>query len=553
MSITSFKINKLKVSIVSLFFLCLLFIACQDNESKQSNVSAENVIQLGELDFEVSGQAHAQEAFKKGLLLLHSFEYKDARQAFVKAQQQDSLFLMAYWGEAMTYNHSLWQQQELEKGDSIVQLIKTIQQHHTVEISDLEKDFLESLNYLYGTKTKTERDLAYKEYMKGLVGKYPNNHEVSAFYAISLLGASRNGRDEELYGKSAEIAQGILKENPHHPGALHYLIHSFDDPINAPLAKDAADKYSKVAPDAAHALHMPSHIYVALGQWNNVVNSNIASWNASLSKRKNDESIEGSYHALNWLQYGLLQRNEIDLATELVNRMVAYTEKNPSKKARSYLLAMKGAHMVETDSWSGPIADLTIQVDDLPIIKRTGYAYLEGMKAFAKKDQERLNEIIYEIRNDKYQALLSLGDKTYAMCSSGGFENKPPNQLDVNMVSIMEMQLQAAQLQLKDQDEQAIALLQTASSMDDTLSYSAGPPLIFKPASEAYAEILMAHNSYDRSMLAFQKSLKRNPRRMHSLKGTEKVASALGKETVLKEAKDALKISLEKQERKKII
>ncbi|MEL6945722.1 MAG: hypothetical protein AAFO82_23955, partial [Bacteroidota bacterium] len=319
--------------------------------------------QLGAVNFEVTGSEEAKPYFEKGLLLLHSFEYADAREAFQAAKKVDSTFAMAYWGEAMTHNHSLWQQQDREEALEVLNnLAPSSEERMALLETDLEKDFFKGIEILFGEGTKYERDQAYKDYMEQLTEKYPDHHEVSAFYAISLLGAARNGRDEELYDKSAKIAQGIIAENPQHPGALHYLIHSYDDPGHAYLAKNAADNYSKVAPDAAHALHMPSHIYVALGRWDDVVTSNIASWNASVKrmKAKGLDKDAKSYHALNWLQYGLLQRGEVESATPLLESMVEYAKMDSSSRARSYLLLMKGGHLVETEDWGGEFADIVI-------------------------------------------------------------------------------------------------------------------------------------------------------------------------------------------------
>ena len=146
--------------------------------------------------------------------------------------------------------------------------------------------------------------------MEQLSEKYPNNHEISAFYALSLLGSVPDGRDDAIYGKGAIIAKGIIEENPNHPGALHYLIHSYDDPAHAHLALNAANSYAKVAPEASHALHMPSHIYLAMGMWDEVISSNINSYQASINRmeRKNLDNNARGYHAYHWLQYGYLQK-----------------------------------------------------------------------------------------------------------------------------------------------------------------------------------------------------------------------------------------------------
>jgi len=284
-------------------FFCVIFFlfSCNKNEPQTDY--------LGIVKLEVSGTKTAIPHFEKGLLLLHSFEYVDARESFLKAQQVDPKMVMAYWGEAMTYNHSLWRGQDYLNGFSVLEKLEL--QGEIEGQSSVEKDFLKAVEILYKPKTsKNDRDTAYMKYMEGLYKKYPSNHEVAAFYALSLLGSVAEGRNDSIYGLGADVAKRILKENAKHPGALHYVIHSYDDPDHANLALDAANAYSQVAPDASHALHMPSHIYVAMGMWDEVVSSNINSYQASLNrmnKKELDNDARG-YHAYHWLEYGYLQK-----------------------------------------------------------------------------------------------------------------------------------------------------------------------------------------------------------------------------------------------------
>jgi len=540
----------------NLFLILFLatFLSCNQTGTKENKQTADGSEKLGEVTFEVTGAEEAQPSFKKGLLLLHSFEYDDARKAFLETQDIDSTFAMAYWGEAMSYNHSLWKKQELEEAKAALEkLAPTTEERQALLQTEIEKDFFKGIEILFGEGTKYERDIAYQKFMNSLRDKYPDQLEVSAFYAISLLGSARNGRDEELYEKSATIAKGILEENPNHPGALHYLIHSFDDPKHAHLAKDAADKYSVIAPDAAHALHMPSHIYVALGLWNEVVNSNIASWNASVKKKLSKDAKNGSYHALNWLQYGLLQRKENDLAARLVDDMISYKEENPSKSARMYLVAMKAAQMIETNTWSGELADLEIDIEDLPVAKKATYDFLEGMKAFHSKDEKSLKKIISNISKYKYVATLDIGESGFSMCGSQGFGNSPANQLDIDIVSVLEKELEAALLKMQGKTDASLIKLKEAVVLDETLNYSFGPPRIVKPVQEAYAEALLEQNKLGEAHVMFQAALKRQPNRLLSIQGLKKTAEKLGKVAEVKKMDALLKEHLEVVERGEIL
>ena len=538
------------------FFSCCLLFACSNSAKENTPAKTEKSSKLGNIAFDVSGNSVAEPAFEKGLLLLHSFEYEDARTAFLEAQKLDSTFAMAYWGEAMTYNHSLWQRQEKEKAlTALNRLAPTAEEREKLATTELQKDFFRSLEVLFGAGTKYERDVAYNQFLESLTQKYPDNNEIASFYAISLLGASRNGRDSELYDKSARIVQGIIKENPNHPGALHYLIHSYDDPVHAHLAKAAADSYAKVAPDAAHALHMPSHIYVALGRWDDVVTSNIASWNASVKRmeRKALKDDARSYHAFNWLQYGFLQRGEFDKANKVLQDMVKYKDAVPNKPARGYLLAMKGAQMVETNTWDNEWASLKVDVSDLNLMKKTGHDFIEGMIAYHQKDATKVAAVIKEMSDRRKKAQNIVGDAGFAMCSAGGYASKPPNQLEIDMAQVMEMELQAYSASLNGDMEAAKTWFERGVALDEKLSYSFGPPSILKPVHEAYAEWLLDNKQLEEALTAFDKALERQPRRLRSLEGKKKAAELLKKEGVVAEVRKELDVSLAEKERGQIL
>ncbi len=522
----------INVLFVSIFIL--LVSSCKNKEAEPIQSSSE-FDELGQINLVVTGNQDAQEQFKIGLLLLHSFEYEDAREAFLEAQKADSTMVMAYWGEAMTFNHSLWQRQEKEKA---VLALNKLSNDPDVRIemakTELEKDLMKAVSILYADGTKYERDVTYENFMSSLVDKHPDNNEVKAFHAISLLAASRNGRDKKLYARCAQIAQGIIKENPKHPGALHYLIHAYDDPGHAHMAKSAADAYSKVAPDATHALHMPSHIYVALGLWNEVINSNIASWNASVKKDNK------SYHALNWLQYGFLQKGELENAKAMLDKMIANVNEDSTKVARGYLNNMIGAYLVATNDWKNEDLNIDFYTEDLNLTTRTSHNYMQGMRAYSDEQKDDLKDIIAEMSKDIYSASLALGDKAFAMCSSGGFANKPANQLDIDMCKIMENQLKAKMALLQNEPKKALALLNEALELDLTLSYSYGPPIIIKPIYEDFAETLLSLNQLDKANTVFDQSLNRNPKRLQSLEGKKNVLQLLKNDTDLKSIKEEL-------------
>ena len=496
----------------------LLVFGC--NQTQPSTiVTPKNTASLGQIAIKVTGQLHAIPAFEKGLLLLHSFEYEDARTAFLEAQALDSNFVMAIWGEAMTFNHPLWRSQHFEKAtDALQKLTKPTIQSALNQATAIEKELVNAVHILYGSGTKVERDVAYMEYLKRLQQKYPDHHEINAWYALSLLGSVENGRNEEVFERGARIAAGILQENPNHPGALHYLIHAYDDPFHAADAIDAANRYAKVAPDAAHALHMPSHIYVSMGMWSEVVQSNIASWEASMKRmeRKGLGPQAKSYHALHWLMYGLLQEGKYEAASGLMSDMVKYAGEDLSKQARSYFVAMKGNYLAESGDWSGPLATPTTSIDDLNIRTKATHAFMEGYKAFLEGQTDTLRAIIFSLEKDIRKAGTLQLSKGAPMCSPAS-NRYVPNQMDIDQASIYQMQLKGLQAQANDNEVAAQNWLKQAVAAELDINYAYGPPEIILPSTELYGNWLIEHGKYEEALRQFEKALQRGPKRLRAL------------------------------------
>lgn len=476
---------------------------------------------LGVVDITISGNENAQPHFEKGLLLLHSFEYEDARDAFLEAQKIDPKMHMAYWGEAMTYNHSLWHEQDYEAATDVLSKLDSLPlEKHTTEI---ERDLIESVRILYHPKTeKEDRDVAYSAFLKDLHKKYPTNQEVAAFYALSLLGSVPEGRDDVIYGKGAKIAQGILEENPNHPGALHYLIHSYDDPNHATLALNAANAYSKVAPDASHALHMPSHIYVAMGMWDQVISSNIDSYQASITrmeKKQLDNDARG-YHAFHWLQYGYLQKGDFEEARKMVLDMKKYVSEKPSKKARVHLVFLKGTYLSETDDWDGNISDVAIDINDLNISVRSQYHFLEGMKAYNKHNSKKIDSVLAAINQDINRETFIVNEGSSKLCSN--VSRDEATQTDLKEAQIRQNQLLALQAEMNQNQILAEQHFLKSIAIENSISYSYGPPAIQKPTHELYADWLLSQKRNVEAQQQYTIAQKNGPGRLRILNGLKK-------------------------------
>ena len=512
----------------------VLAVACSSPSKKDA---------LGELAFNVTGSEAANAHFIKGHLLMHSFEYDDAADAFREAMQEDPSCVMAYWGEAMTYNHPIWQEQDYEEGKAaLTKLGLTHQERIEKTSSELEKDLLRAADILYGEGTKPERDSLYANFMGSLYTKYPNNHEVASLYALSLLGSVHVGRDEEVYQQSAKISESILKENPNHPGALHYLIHANDDPVHAKEALGAADKYAVVAPDASHALHMPTHIFVALGMWDKVIALNEESWQSSVERKetKGLSNDDLGYHSFHWLEYGYLQKGRNEDARKLLNEMKMYCDEHPSSRARVHEILMRSTYLIESGDWLSEISSDTTDHKNLSAYIRTKELFVRAMERLHNKDLDSMDVVISQIKNLRLIESATINSDGIAVCKSGALSASGTTQLDIDQSLVMEWELEGLKAWAKKDYDNAEQSFRKAADLEQKISYSYGPPAVVKPSSELYGEFLLERNRPAEAIEAFDATLYRAPRRRLSLEGKVKAARMLKLDKVVNEVEKEL-------------
>ena len=499
---------------------------------------------LGKINFPNSGSEEAQGAFIKGTLLLHSFEYEDAAEEFKKAQKIDPEFALAYWGEVMTYNHPLWAQQDYHKSNTVLnKLSPDPEKRITFAKTEVEKGFIRAANALYGEGTKFERDFIYRDVMKELYTKFPNHNEVTSFYSLSIIGTSHNGRNLDIYKEAAEIAEKVFARNKNHPGALHYLIHAYDDPISAHLGLEAADLFAKVAPAASHALHMPSHIYVAKGMWDKVVSSNEASADAAEKRRlrKKLNLQARGYHALWWLHYGYLQQGRVKAALKLLKSMEQDTKKEETARTKFHLTSMRAAFLVETNQWQHEVGDIKIRSSTMNIRLATTDQFILGMKSvrngdinIAKNALIEIGKIIKYKSNDKLDRNLTqcLRDKINKV------RELPPPHVIAAMV--MEKELEAIILFEEDGKDEALMIMELATEGEDNMAFMFGPPVIVKPSHELYGEMLLAANLPKKAREQFEKALERAPNRTLSLIGLARSAHQSNDEKTVQQTKEII-------------
>jgi len=497
--------------------LCLLTLPANAQETE-----------WGATEFENSGAEAAQEPFLRGLLMLHSFEYDDARTAFQKAQEIDPDFAMAHWGEAMTHNHPIWMEQDREAGVAALrELAPSPETQLEKAPTAREKAYLRTLHVLYGVgqedpASKEARDDAYEDAMADLAEEYPKDLNAQSFHALAILGTAHEGRDFATYMRAAAIVEEVFDKNPQHPGAAHYLIHAYDDPVHAPLGLRPARVYADIAPAATHALHMPSHIFFSLGQWTRGANSNVDSYEAAAAKAEeaNAGLSGGGFHALHWLHYARLQQGRHQEARSVFN--TTQTHATEAKVTTGYADYMRWympvAYVVETQQWAQFEDRLEAMAIDADSLDTRGAVTLQAGHGLAAAHRGDLSTA----RSALTKAEEALGDA------------------DSKALRIQVEELRGL-IALKSGDaDTALEHLNTAATLESKRPLEYGPTFPPKPAHELYGEALLSLDRPADALTQFNKTLERYPDRALSLWGKARAAEQAGQTDVAQAARSTL-------------
>ena len=477
---------------------------------------------LGRIDFPTSGSPEAQEHFLRGALYLHSFEYFDARAAFERALEVEPAFAMAAWGLAMTHNHPIWLRQNLEAGRAALdRFAPSPEERLALAPTEREKGYLQAVEILFGEGDKRQRDEAYREAMANLSQRFPDDLDAAAFHALAILGTCHDGRDIPTYMRAAAVAEEVFDKNPEHPGAAHYMIHSYDDPVHAPLGLRPARVYAEIAPAATHALHMPSHIFLALGMWDETAASNEDSWQASVDRVERDglDVDRKSFHALLWLEYAYLQQGRYAEARKLLAIMEEAAAASGSKNARNHLAYMRAHYLLESEAWNEPV--MQPELADLELNPAATVLYTNGVVALRRGEIATAEQMLADLRQRRQDALAGLIEEP----SPDGYVRS--GELRTLEAQVMELELGAQIHLLRGDTEKAIEQLAQAAELENDSSFGFGPPMPVKPALELFGEVLVDLGRYAEAREQLEKSLARNPRRVRSLRSLERAAVGL--------------------------
>ncbi|MGB3461704.1 MAG: tetratricopeptide repeat protein [Rhodanobacter lindaniclasticus] len=493
----------------------------------------QTIAGLGSISFPTSTRSTAaQAAFLRGALLLHLFEYPDAAKAFREARQLDPGFAMAYWGEAMTYNHGIWNQLDADAGRAALdRLGPTPAARAAMAPTPREKAWLAAVEILYsGHGTKPERDAQYDQAMERLARAWPHDNNAQLFHALALMGRSEGVRDVPAYLRAGVIAERIFRMNPHDPGAAHYWIHAMDDPAHAAGALEPARALSKIAPDAAHAQHMTSHIFMALGLWDDVAKANeVAMRVVNAQAKAAGRPLAECGHYMEWLEYAYYQqgrfrdaekalqacRQSIGPSTAWANAhadRLATMQSTPAKFAHMLnesLLQMRAIAVVESGDGNGPAAHTVVNTNGMG--PDAGWNdFVDGYAAIERHD-------------------LPAAQKSLAALSARhtGSETSDDTQTS-SYLAILRDDLGGMLAIGEGKPQAGVDAIRRAARRYETLAFDFGPPVPIKPPHELLGEQLLKQGNTTDARTAFGTALKNAPRRTRSLLGRARAESAGG-------------------------
>ena len=488
----------------------------------------------GTVDFPVSCAPAVRAEFIRGVALLHSFFYEEARRIFTSVAEQDPNCAMAQWGIAMTWWHPIWTPptpDEMSAGKAAIEKAMGM-----TAGTERERGFIQALNVYYNTSDSPnagtvgqschgpvgarDRVVAYEKEMRQLSEKYPDDFEAQTFYAFAILAAGYATPTDTTLAKqlqAAALLEKLWKKNPNHPGVTHYLIHSYDYPALAERGLAAARSYGSIAPWVPHALHMPSHIFTRLGMWEESIAANRSSADASrayAAMRHRDATEAEELHALDYLAYSYLQEGQDAKAKEIVDFAATVRKTNPELEfSGAYALAaIPSRYALERNAWSDAAA---LRIPALP--HWSSFPSFEGLIEYSHALGRAHTGDIEGARKaiDRMQQLR---------------DSSTDPRLDY-FKRHLDLQIQAASAWVtygEGKKDEAVNLLRRAADAEDILGKHPVSPGALVPAREQLGDLLLTLNRPKEAQQEFEAALKIYPGRFRGLYGAAQAAKLIG-------------------------
>jgi tetratricopeptide (TPR) repeat protein len=475
---------------------------------------------LGTVRFPVSCSAPAQAGFTRAVALLHHMTYPQAREAFEQVAATDPDCAMAYWGVAMTLFQPLWPTRpgpaDLERGWDAVQRARALDPP-----TERERLYVETAEAFFRDPSATDYWLRIRRWADAtakLHAAFPDDPEAAAFHALALLATtpadalSRRNADE-----AAAILLRLYEENPDHPGAMHYLVHANDVPTREHESLDITRKYETLAPRNPHALHMPTHIYTRLGDWDGVIRGNLRAAEAALELPAGDRKQyvwDEFPHAIEYLVYAYLQKGEDEAAAAQLERLRATAHLEPTFKTAFHLVSTRARYALERRAWREAAA---IVPRDPPSLDWNRYAWPEAIAHYA-----RGLGAAHEDRADAARAELArLAELETATRGAG-------EELFARNIQVLRLELGAWTSHVAGEGESALAAMREAAELEASTPKHAVTPGPTLPGYELLGDLLMERNEPADALTAYRRSLELCPRRFNGVLGAARAAEAAG-------------------------
>ena len=512
------------ILLIPFFLIVAPGLAAQEHHHE---LSAEEV---GSVHFLTSCSKAAQPGFNRAVALLHSFQYEQARQAFNEFAALDPSCAMTQWGVAMSHYHGLWKNGDTGAGRLALRKAQQIAASNPAT-TGLGRAYIEALAEVYAEDAKdttaydrgkaaTAHDRAFEKKMGDLQAAYPDDTEAAIFHAITLyIVAPATDKTFANQRRCGEILEPIFPKQPHHPGVAHYIIHCYDNPVLAEKGLTAARMYAKIAPASAHANHMPSHLFTRVGSWEESIASNRRSAQLAAAAEPtstNGEARDQRLHGLDYLEYAYLQSGQVKQAKAVLAEMLALPPVSGLTLTGDYALAAVPARAaIELGNWEQASA-LKVREGAVPWAEAITWAAIgEGSGRSGNLDRAAMAE----------QKLAALRDVA----------SKQNNVYWSNQIEVQRREVAAWIADHAGKKSEAIAQMQSAAELEDSMDKNAVTPGAVTPAREMLAELLLVESKPQESLTAYEAVLKVAPNRFNALYGAARAAESSGKETVAKQ------------------
>ena len=502
-----------RAAVVAVFVLALS-VNCLAQEHQHGNGE-----KLGTVHFATSCSEVAQKEFNRAVALLHSFEFSRAIEGFNAVLGEDATCGIAYWGTALSdwsnpFAPGMKDQGQLQAGRESAKRGKTVGAK-----TERERAYLAAVGKLYsdyeGTPQRA-RLIAYRDAMGEVAAKYPEDHEAQIFYALAIA-ASEDPADKTYAGrlKAGAILEKLFEEEPTHPGLAHYIIHTYDVPALAGRGLVAARRYSEIAPDAPHALHMPSHTFTRTGYWQESIDSNIA---AAAAARREGQTAE-ELHASDYEIYACLQTGQDEAARRILDSLPEIASRFDPKAVLNgaggpsvgyfALAAIPARYALERQEWK-QAAQLTPRETPFPHTEAITW-FARGLGAGHLGQAQAARESVAALKQIR-ERLLKAGENYWAL-----------------QVEIQELEVEAWAALAEGKKEEALRRMKSAAGLEDGTEKSAVTPGPLAPARELLGEMFLEMTEPAQALEQFEATLTKEPGRLRALYGAGRAAQLSGR------------------------